>query len=254
LSQKREAEQSGPKQHRVLIKHLADSLEAYNGGSIDRLTTTNPAFDAKFNNRYAELIASVKERGGRASSDDGERRVPAARNDGVKRKSDCGLDGEKSAIHKDGGSQTAFTPSRGLIMVASDAGGVDDEAISPSVSTDSEKTVETPQKIRNNRKGSSSPPPGSKKKTAGNRVSSKKSTPLDKEPDSHSAFAAASFAATSSARISSLGPWVCDACTFDNLRNISRNSRCEMCDSVRPKESASDYRKFKDVEVVNIDC
>ena len=47
-----------------IIKHLADSLEAYNGGSIGRLTTSNAEFDAKFNNRYAEPIASVKEREG----------------------------------------------------------------------------------------------------------------------------------------------------------------------------------------------
>jgi hypothetical protein len=42
-------------------------------------------------------------------------------------------------------------------------------------------------------------------------------------------------------------------CTFENLRNITKNSRCEMCDSVRPKESESDYRKM-DAEVVEIDC
>ncbi len=228
-------------------------MEAYNGGSIDRLTTTNAAFDAKFNNRFAELIASVKNREGRASSEYAEHRVAAARNDGVERKSDYGFDGEKSAIHKDGGSQTAFTPSRRQTTVTSDVGGVDDEAVSPSVSTDSERTVETPQKIRNNRKGTSGPSPGSRNKTTGNRVLTKKST-SSKGHDSHSAVATASFAATSSARISSLGTWICDACTFENLRNITRNSRCEMCDSVRPKEPVPDYRKFKDVEVVDIDC
>jgi len=202
-------------------------LEAYNGGSIGRLTTSNAAFDAKFMNRYAELIASVKEREGRASSECTEHRVAAARNDGVDRKSDYGVDDEKSAIHKDGGSQTAFKPSRRQTTVASDVGGVDDEAVSPSVSSDSE--------------------------TTGNRVLTRKST-SSKGPDSQSAVATASVATTSSAKISSLGTWICDACTFENLRNITRNSRCEMCDSVRPKEPVPNSRKFKDAEVVNIDC
>ena len=223
-------------------------MEAYNGGSIGRLTTSNAAFDAKFNNRYAELIASVKEREGRASSECTEHRVAAARNDGVERKSDYGVDGEKSAIHKDGGSQTAFKPSRRQTIVASDVGGVDDEAVSPSVSSDSERTVETPQKIRNY-----APPPGSRNKTTGNRVLTRKST-SSKGPDSQSVVATAYVATTSSAKISSLGTWICDACTFENLRNITRNSRCEMCDSVRPKEPVPNSRKLKDAEVVNIDC
>ena len=209
-------------------------MEAYNGGSIGRLTTSNAAFDAKLDNRYAELIASVKEREGRASSD-------------------YGVDGEKMGIHKDGGSQSAYKPSRRQTTVASDVGGVDDEAVSHSVSSDSERTVETPHKIRNNRIGASSPPPGSRNKTTGNRVLTRKST-SSKGPDSQSAVATASVATTSSAKISSLGTWICDACTFENLRNITRNSRCEMCDSVRPKEPVPNSRKFNDAEVVNIDC
>ena len=97
------------------------------------------------------------------------------------------------------------------------------------------------------------PPPGSRDKTTGNRVLTRMPT-SSKGPDSKSAVTTASVATTSSAKFSSLGTWICDACTFENLRNITRNSRCEMCDSVRPKEPVPNSRKLKDVEVVNIDC
>ncbi|KAL3798235.1 hypothetical protein ACHAW5_008316 [Stephanodiscus triporus] len=250
ISIKREAEQSGPKQQRVLIKHLADSLEAYNGGSIGRLTTSNAAFDAKLNNKYAELIASVKKREGRSSS--AKARVPAVQNDSLERKSSS-VDDEKSAIREGGEGQTAVTSSRQQTSGVSDLGGMDNEAVSPSISTDSDKTVEAPRKIREANHEETYSPSASIYNTTGKRASSRKST-SSKKSDSHSAVAM-TFATTSSARISSLGPWICNACTFENLRNITRNSRCEMCDTVRPKESEPDHhRKARDVEIVNIDC
>lgn len=174
-------------------------------------------------------------------------------NDSLERKSSRSVDDEKPAIREDGDGQTAFTSSRQQTSGVSDLGDMDNEAVSPSVSTDSDKTVETPRKIREVSHEETSSPSASKYKTTGKRASARKST-SSKKSDSHSAVAMA-FATTSSSRISSLGPWICNACTFENLRNITRNSRCEMCDTVRPKESEPDHhRKARDVEIVNIDC
>ncbi len=57
---------------------------------------------------------------------------------------------------------------------------------------------------------------------------------------------------TSASRLSSLGPWVCRECTFNNLRNITKKARCEMCNAVRPVALGSCDRRA--VEVVNIEC
>ena len=56
----------------------------------------------------------------------------------------------------------------------------------------------------------------------------------------------------SASRISSLGPWVCRACTFNNLRNLTKKARCEMCNAVRPIELGSGDKRG--AEVVNIEC
>jgi hypothetical protein len=231
-----------------LIKQLSDSLEAYNGGSIDRLTTKNAAFDAKLNKTYAEMIASVKRREGKTSSDDAEHRVLIVQNEYIDGKSGEGV----LADLKNGGNQCAFISSRRQDAGVNDPGNLDNDAISPSVSVDSDKTIETPQSFRDHTRGehSSSPPLASKKKIAAkHNTSSTKSRPT-KRSDSKSAVATT----PASSRIFNLGPWNCDMCTFENLRNITKNSRCEMCDSVRPKESDSDNRKMKDAEIVEIDC
>jgi len=55
----------------------------------------------------------------------------------------------------------------------------------------------------------------------------------------------------SASRISSLGPWVCRACTFNNLRNLTKKARCEMCNAVRPIELGSADKRTADV--VNIE-
>jgi hypothetical protein len=58
-------------------------------------------------------------------------------------------------------------------------------------------------------------------------------------------------------RILNLGPWICDACTYNNGTNITQNARCEMCNTVRPKVFYSDRcssATTNDVEIVNIDC
>jgi hypothetical protein len=62
MSIKREAEHAGPRQQHTLLQQLTNSVEARNGGSIDRLTTSNIAFDTKLNTKFAELIALVKMR------------------------------------------------------------------------------------------------------------------------------------------------------------------------------------------------
>lgn len=193
------------------------------------------------------MIASVKRREGKASSDDAEHLVLVVQNECIDGKSSLGV----SADLKNGGNQCAFISSRQQAAGVNDPGSLDNDAISPSVSIDSDKTIETPQMFRDHTRGkpSSSPPLASncKKIPAKHNTSSTESRP-SKRSDSNSAVAT-----TASSRIFSLGPWNCDMCTFENLRNITKNSRCEMCDSVRPKESESDYRKM-DAEVVEIDC
>jgi hypothetical protein len=221
-------------------------LEAYNGGSIDRLTTKNAAFDAKLNKTFAEMIASVKRREGKSSSGDAEHRILAVQNESIDGELGVSTDVENE------GNQLAFISSRCQTAVANAPESSDNDAISPSVSVDSDKTIETPQRFRDHTRGtqSSSPPLASNRKIATKHsTSSTKSRPT-KRSDSYSAV----VATATSSRIFNLGPWNCDVCTFENLRNITKNSRCEMCDSVRPKESESDYRRTKDAEVVEIDC
>jgi hypothetical protein len=209
----------------------------------------NAAFDAKLNKKYADMIASVKKRERKTSSANAERCVPAVQNDCIDQKSDFST----SVDPDNGGRQCTLSLSRQQAAGVNNPGGMDNDALSPSVFTDSDKTIETQQKVHNlNRGEQSSSPLGSNNIIASRHTLSTKLRP-SKRSNSHSAVAA-SFATTTTSRISSLGPWICDMCTFENLRNITRNSRCEMCDSVRPKELVSDYLKARDMEVVNIDC
>mmetsp|Transcript_24518 Transcript_24518/g.52819 ORF Transcript_24518/g.52819 Transcript_24518/m.52819 type:complete len:491 (+) Transcript_24518:24-1496(+) len=269
---KMEANKSGPRQQSKLMKNLGKSLDS-NG----RPTSGNEIFDAKLNNKFATMIAEVKKKkrqqvtkaGG--DHDHGDPPV-AAKSDGnnVQESGSDGFHCEPASVNQEATSEnhhhTATASSQQQLVAGnSELGRIDNDAVSPTASMDSDKTVETPQKFRQNgnHKQTPSSPPPSKSKVAAvvkhRGASSAKKSKFAK-PNSRSTDTGTpgnNNSSSSCSRVSNLGPWVCNTCTFENLRNVARRARCQMCDAVRPVETGPDdhhQQVAKEVEIVNIDC
>lgn len=255
MSIKREAGQAGPKQQYTLLQQLAYSVEARNGGSIDKLTTSNVAFDTKLNTKYAELIASVKKRDTRrtttttTSKEDTviEHDISLAQNVSVEQKGNykCLHDTPSLENHLDDDVRLACASKCQPLDV--DGGSQCNGKISPSVTL-------TYDKMKMAEKKSDLATTNSTEKCAS---SNKATNKLKSNPTT----TATTTTIAPGTRIQNLGPWICDACTYNNVRNITRNSRCEMCNTVRSRVLDSDQRcsssaatTMNDVEIVNIDC
>ena len=252
MSIKREAGQAGPKQQHTLLQQLANSVEARNGGSIDRLTTSNIAFDTKLNNKFVELIASVKKRDNCQTTTTSltedtvvEHDISLAQNVSVEQKGNykCLHDTPSLENHLDDDDVRLACASKCLPL---DKGSQCNDIVSPSVTL-------TYDKMRMAEKKSDLTTNSTEKCASSNKAANKlKSNPTT---------TATTTTIAPGTRIQNLGPWICDACTYNNARNITRNSRCEMCNTVRPRELDSDQRcsssaatTMNDVEIVNIDC
>ena len=243
MSIKREAEQAGPRQQHILLQQLANSVEARNGGSIDRLTTSNIAFDTKLNNKFVELIASVKKRDNSQTTTTSltedtvvEHDISLAQNVSVEQKGNykCLHDTPSLENHHDDNELDCASKCLPL-----DKGSQCNDIVSPSVTLTYDKMKMAEKK--------------SDLATSSNKATNKlKSNPTT---------TATTTTIAPGTRIQNLGPWICDACTYNNVRNITRNSRCEMCNTVRSRLLDSDQRcsssadtTMNDVEIVNIDC
>ena len=250
MSIKREAGQAGPRQQHTLLQQLANSVEARNGGSIDKLTTSNVAFDTKLNTKYAELIASVKKRDTRRTTTTKEDTViehdiSVAQNDNVEQKGNGSLhDSTLLENHHDDNELDCASKCQPLDV---DGGSQCNGNISQSVTLTSDK-------MKMAEKKSDLVATNSTEKCASSNKATNKLT-------FNTTTAATTTTIAPGTRIQNLGPWICDACTYNNVRNITRKSRCEMCNTVRPRELDSDQRcsssadtTMNDVEIVNIDC
>ena len=177
-------------------------------------TSRDATFDAKLNNNFAEMITSLKKREGRASSRQDENRFPVLTTDGFAR--------SKSVGHDPATQHLQIVTKSKVEQRSEDYIGRDtlNHLSMPASFAGSNNPAETPRQM----------------------ICQNKSDQTRVRPE----------AMTSSSRISSLGPWTCRTCTFENLRNITKKARCEMCDTVRPIELGSDCRKA--VKIVNIEC
>lgn len=246
------------KKHSKLMKNLGSSLEAFNGGSISRLTTGNASFDAGFSSKFAEMIKEVKGRkeqvpaeGG--GSADGEQKTKSKRSPGNDVQESGENPGDASVNHEASQGHNAMSastqqPAPGI----SEFGRINNDAVSPTASIDSDKTVESPRQFLRDsaRKELASSPPstdskhGKKAAAASKRGASPKKSKSSKKSNTGGNI-------RTSVRVSSLGPWVCNECTFENVRNTTQKAVCEMCNNKRPDQK----RQAKEqVEVVNIDC
>lgn len=236
MSIKREAEQVGPRQHYTLLQQLANSVEARNGGSIDRLTTSNVAFDTKLNTKFAELIASVKMR-------DTGRRTIVEHNISMTQNVSVEQKGNSMCLH-DSTSLENYHDDDDVRLACSLKGQpTTNDIVLPLV------TVESSDKMAENK--SDVWATSSSGKCASSNKATKKLTLTTTTTTTTIAPAT---------RIQNLGPWICDACTYNNVRNIARNSRCEMCNTVRSRvvdseqQCSSTATSTNDAEIVNIDC
>jgi len=216
---------SGAKQHNKLMGNLGNCMKAYNDGSIDKPTSGNKAFDAEMKNNFKEMIELVKKR----NVTNGDEHDSAINSNGGAQESG-GIDGIGSMASLSNRSclqQSASISESGRIRSASASTSATMGGIKAS----------TPQSARqkNKHKQKSSPPSLSK-------ATAKRASP-QKFSRSNSR----------SSKVSNLGPWSCQACTFENMRNTTRTARCQMCDAVRPKELDLGKRA-NEREVVNIDC
>jgi len=250
---KAEAAKRVPRQQSKFMKNLGNSLEAYNGGSISKPTTGNKSFDGALNAGFAEMVAKLKKRKETAAG--------SVQGTTTRTKSDCNApDPDTASLNLDetGNNSTAMPRSPQLSTGIPHCGRVDDDgrAASSSASIDSDETVEISQNLRpedNHRNESITSPPPSESKAASvaKKCASPKKSKSPKRNIRTSARNNRSTTSTAPSRVSSLGPWVCDTCTFQNERNTTRTARCEMCGTVRSKERVP---TTNEVEVVNIDC
>jgi hypothetical protein len=246
MSIKREAEHAGPRQQHTLLQQLANSVEARNGGSIDRLTTSNIAFDTKLNAKFAELIASVKmrdtSRTTTLSLNEGtvvEHNISLAQNVSMEQQQQQkGNNKSLENLHEDDEKLACASTRDGVSQCNGN--------VSPSVTLTSDKMKMADEK--SDLLATASPI----EKYASSNKATKKLT--------FTTSTATTTIAAPATRIQNLGPWICDACTYNNVRNITRNSRCEMCNTVRPRVVDSEQRcsssatTTDDAEIVNIDC
>ena len=228
---KMEANRAGLKKQSKCVKNLGDSLQAYNEGSIGKPTSGNEGFDAELNNNFTAMIAAVKMRKGQAPTGGGN--GMAVKSNGEAQES--GIDVHRVASlnsNEINESHTAIASSQQQPTCNTEPECINNDAVSPSASIDSDKTVETPQK-------SSAAKP---KAVVTKRSSSKKSKPSRSNSNNITSCVT---------RVNSVGPWICNSCTYENQRNVTKKARCEMCNTARPKPKDSAAR---DIEVVNIDC
>lgn len=239
-SQKIEAARAGPKKEIKYMKNLSESLTDFNEGNINRPTSGNEAWDAKFNKSFASLIAEAKKK----KNQQGSSSAAGGGHQSVAKSGNGEISGVSvSMSHESGNNLT----TNGIATLQHDksleSGDIKNNDItSPSASIDSDKTVETPQKpceANNNNKQPAKGKPSASKKRA--PKSAKKSK--------------ARATASTNLRVADHGSWRCARCTYVNERNCTLKSICEMCEAPRPKETASAREKAsQDVEVVNIDC
>ena len=238
--EKIEAARAGPKKESKYMKNLSDSWTDFNEGNINRPTSGNEAWDAKFNKSFASLIAEAKKKknqqGSSSAAGGGHQSVAKSGNGGVS-------GGTVSMSHESGNNHTANGMATLQHGKSSESGDINNNDItSPSASIDSDKTVETPKKpckVNNNSKQPAKAKPSASKKRA--PKSAKKSK--------------VSASASTNLRVADHGSWQCTRCTYVNERNCTLKSICEMCEAPRPKETVSAREKAsQDREVVNIDC
>lgn len=239
-----------PKQQSRFLRNMTSSLEGLNNGSVSELSSGNAAFDMKMKSNFANLTAELRKRSGKMPL--GGSKPGAANGEGV--------EPEKSneVQINDGASGAEDVANASAVSSTRHQQSTAGAAESPTASVDSDKTVETPQKCRNvgsstgnRRQKEASSPSSSRRKVSTANSGKKRSSPRKKKTTSNEPPSSAAAKSRTVTRVSTLGPWVCSTCTFENLNNISRKTVCEMCETPRPVESD---RGSNGMEIVNIDC
>lgn len=278
FDRQREAERAGTGHQSALMRNIAYSLESRTEGDNTIPTSRDATFDAKLNNNFAEMIASLKkQRKGRALSSssrpmetmnkanevngDKIQQVPSVGRDVAIQDVTYSQEHQSAFIRKYASiegdivmpaSRVATIDSKGQIETTSRV-HVGEDNVDPIKSFDHETAIHCAVSV-------TSPQPQSmvlsnvladSKPIAGTPRLANALTTATKHIVSNKKPKYVPVAKPMASRISSLGPWVCNACTYHNLRNTAKKARCEMCDAVRPIELGRGRRA---VEVVNIEC
>lgn len=258
------------------MRNLASSLESRREGDNTIPTSRDAAFDAKMNNNFAEMIAALKKR-----KETGASSSSTNPTDTVEQK--VGGDNEQAkVVDLDTAIQDMSTSKVATVdeHSSNSAEAIEDRVSSASYPVGAKMAVKQvgehyveplksvhnvmpptyPQQqpmvcssaLANSKLLAGTPKLAVRQSTNGeNTFATGHETPMLVHPTPTPKYRYTTKP-TSAYRISSLGPWVCPACTFNNVRNTAKKARCEMCNSVRPVELGSG--KWSAGEVVNIDC
>lgn len=245
------------------MKNFSNSLNGYHDGSVAKPTSGNAEFDNQMNSNFAKLIADAKKR--KQKQNTGEDVSDGA--DDVNNNNGGALqdNGMVGSFNQNGHGSGAANYNAAKKSSSSNNDN-NDGAVSPTASIDSDKTVETPEKVHPRSSSTTSVAKKQRSSSTKKKKSSAKSTISSQSAMSRTLSTVSSTASSTTSkrntRVSSLGPWTCSQCTYENLRNTTKKARCEMCDAVRPEIkvtatsslSRSNSGRGQEVEIVNIDC
>ena len=173
------------------MKNLSNTLGAFNDGSIDRPTSGDASFDTKLDSGFAVLIANARKRKMEASFLSSAAAAAA-------KSEHCDLsivNGSRSPHELTNGGGDKEVAAATLLMnhkAEEMSNDKDDTVTSPGASIDSDKTVETPNKLSQMKSTKQPPKRQSSSSTKTKSAAKKKRAP----PKS-----------TSASRIISYGPW-----------------------------------------------
>ena len=176
------------------MKNLSNTLGAFNDGSIDRPTSGDASFDTKLDSGFAALIANARKRKMEAAlSSSSSSAAATAKKEHHDDHTIVNCSGSPHELTNGDGGKEVAAATLLLNHKAEEMSNDKDEnnITSPIASIDSEKTVETPNKLCQ-MKSTKQPPKLQSSSTKSKSTAKKKRAP----PKS-----------TSASRIISYGPW-----------------------------------------------
>ena len=187
-----EANKTIPKKQSKFMKNLSNTLGAFNDGSIGRPTSGDASFDTKLDSGFAALIANARKRKMEAASASSSSSAAAT---AKKEHHDDQTNGSGSPHELTNGGKEVAAATLLLNHKAEEMNNDKDDntVTSPTgASIDSDKTVETPNKLCQMKSTKQPPPKRQSSSTKTKSTAKKKRAP----PKS-----------TSASRIISYGPW-----------------------------------------------
>lgn len=186
-----EANRPIPKKQSKYMKNLSNTLGAFNDGSIDRPTCGDASFDTELKTNFAAMIANVKKRKMEASSSSSS----SVAAHGEHEYTNVHGSGSPHELKNCDSDKEAASAATSLLSYKTEE--MDNNVSSPTASIDSDKTVETPNKLcqmKSKKQPTKQPPPKTKFSTKKKKQAAPKS-------------ANKANIRTTASRIISYGPW-----------------------------------------------